>query len=96
MVAKIEQLDLFDETEAEGSIESDSSYKDTLIPYEIGDRVRVQISITEEEDPESFYYLKAFEKKRGLVLEVITKPTLQYKILFGEQETYLYHHELKI
>ncbi|MFD5853764.1 hypothetical protein ACFWGC_26890 [Cytobacillus pseudoceanisediminis] len=95
MVAKIEQLDLFDEPEIEG-IESDSSYKDTLIPFEIGNRVRVQISITEEEDPESFYYLKAFEKKRGLVLEVITKPTLQYKIQFGDQETYLYHHELKI
>lgn len=95
MVAKIEQLNLFLEPEADG-IESYSSYKDTLIPFEIGDRVRVQISITEEEDPESFYYLKAFEKKSGLVLEVITKPTLQYKVQFGDQETYLYHHELKI
>ena len=64
------------------------------IPYEIGDSVCVLQTCTEEEDPESFYYIKQFEKKEGGVLEVIEHPRLQYRVKFGQAEAVLYHEEL--
>ncbi|MFU2016155.1 helix-turn-helix domain-containing protein [Peribacillus butanolivorans] len=62
--------------------------------YEIGETVYVLQTCTEEEDPESFYYFKQFEKKEGLILEVIEHPRLQYRVKFGQAEAVLYHEEL--
>ncbi len=65
-----------------------------LVPYEKGDLVRVQLNVTEEEDSESYYYIKEFEKKRGEVIEVIMQPRLQYRVRFNQQDAILYHEEL--
>ncbi|WP_249598295.1 helix-turn-helix domain-containing protein [Peribacillus frigoritolerans] len=62
--------------------------------YEIGELVYVLPTCTEEEDLESFYYFKQFEKKEGVILEVIEHPRLQYRVKFGQAEAVLYHEEL--
>ncbi|TKH04823.1 helix-turn-helix domain-containing protein [Peribacillus simplex] len=62
--------------------------------YEIEESVYVLQTCTEEEDPESFYYFKQFEKKEGVILEVIEHPRLQYRVKFGQAEAVLYHEEL--
>ncbi|MEV5114441.1 hypothetical protein CW306_00485 [Bacillus sp. BA3] len=46
--------------------------------YEMGETVYVLQTCTEEEDPESFHFFKQFEKKEGVILEVIEHPRLQY------------------
>ena len=69
--------------------------KNTQTPsYEMGETVYVLPTCTEEEDPESFYYFKQFEKKEGVILEVIEHPRLQYRVKFGQAEAVLYHEEL--
>ncbi|MBT2647649.1 helix-turn-helix domain-containing protein [Bacillus sp. ISL-34] len=60
----------------------------------MGETVYVLQTCTEEEDPESFYYFKQFEKKEGVILEVIEHPRLQYRVKFGQAEAVLYHEEL--
>ncbi|MES1042581.1 helix-turn-helix domain-containing protein [Peribacillus simplex] len=60
----------------------------------MGETVYVLPTCTEEEDPESFYYFKQFEKKEGVILEVIEHPRLQYRVKFGPAEAVLYHEEL--
>lgn len=72
----------------------DQSYSE--IPYKVENFVRVQILIGEEEDPESYFYLKQWEKKKGLIVEVISHPTLQYRVQFGSDEGIFYHRELTI
>ena len=62
--------------------------------HEIGESVYVLQTCTEEEDAESFYYFKQFEKKEGVILEVIEHPRLQYRVKFGQEEAVLYHEEL--
>ncbi|MEY9870423.1 putative transcriptional regulator [Peribacillus sp. B2I2] len=62
--------------------------------YEIGESVYVLQTCTEEEDAESFYYYKQFEKKEGVILEVIEHPRLQYRVKFGQAVAVLYHEEL--
>lgn len=74
----------------------DTEKKQDMIPYEVGDSVRVQQTCTEKEDSESFYYIHQFEKKKGEVMEVIDHPRLQYRIRFGEAEAVLYHEEITI
>ncbi|MBT2674316.1 helix-turn-helix domain-containing protein [Streptomyces sp. ISL-14] len=64
------------------------------VSYEMGETVYVLQTCTEEEDPESFYYFKQFEKKEGVILEVIEHPRLQYRVKFGQAEAVLYHEEL--
>ncbi|CAH0298367.1 hypothetical protein [Peribacillus sp. Bi134] len=44
--------------------------------YEMGETVYVLQTCTEEEDPESFHFFKQFEKKEGVILEVIEHPRL--------------------
>ncbi|MDM5214645.1 helix-turn-helix domain-containing protein [Peribacillus sp. NJ4] len=64
------------------------------VSYEMGETVYVLPTCTEAEDPESFYYFKQFEKKEGVILEVIEHPRLQYRVKFGQAEAVLYHEEL--
>ncbi|MED3984276.1 hypothetical protein P4646_09510 [Peribacillus simplex] len=75
---------------------SDVENKHEIIPYEVGDSVRVQQTCTEEEDSESFYYIQAFDKKKGEVLKVINHPRLQYRVRFGQAEAVLYHEEIML
>ncbi|MEK4068993.1 hypothetical protein [Peribacillus sp. FSL R5-0717] len=58
--------------------------KNTETVYEIGETVYVLLTCTEEEDPVSFYYFKQFEKKEGVILEVIEHPRLQYRVKFDQ------------
>ena len=74
----------------------DTEIKQEIIPYEVGDSVRVHQTCTEKEDSESFYYIQQFEKKKGEVMEVIHLPRLQYRIRFGQAEAVLYHEEITI
>lgn len=62
--------------------------------YKMGETVFVLPTCTEEEDPESFYYFIQFEKKEGVILEVIEHPRLQYRVKFGQADAVLYHEEL--
>ncbi|WP_236712760.1 helix-turn-helix domain-containing protein [Peribacillus muralis] len=68
--------------------------KTQTVSYEMGETVFVLLTCTEEDDPESFYYYKQFEKKEGMILEVIQHPRLQYRVKFGQAEAVLYHEEL--
>lgn len=79
----VEQLTIFEVTEPD------------VIPFEIGDMVRVTIPKYKRADPESFYYLQDFERKRGKVLKVVHAPTLQYHVDFDGREAIVYHDEIK-
>ena len=84
------------ESDIEKDINLDISDDIQIHPFQVGDKVRVQILVTEEEDPESFYYLKEFDRKTGEILGIKTDPLLQYKVNFGQKEAILYHRELTI
>ncbi|WP_066297842.1 hypothetical protein [Bacillus sp. FJAT-29937] len=94
MLSNDEQLSLFNDNEKK--VVNRNSEPDDILPYEIGDKIRIHLSITEEEDPESYHYLKEWEGKQGIIKEIIKKPRLQYKTLFKEREVFLYHHEITI
>lgn len=58
-------------------LESIKKNDDNIVPYDISEKVHIHISITEEEDPESYYYLKEWKGKQGVIKEVIRKPCLR-------------------
>lgn len=74
----------------------EDSIIEEIIPYEINDRVKIRNSANLVEDPESFFYLKEFEGKRGEVRKIIEKPVLQYEVAFGQRIAIVYHQELSI
>lgn len=86
----LEQLSIFDLPPA------DNFNKDEIVPYEIEERVSILLNVTEEEDSFSYYYLKDFQGKRGVVKKVILQPRLQYEILFGDRVACVYHEEITI
>lgn len=97
---QLSQLGLFDEViltqEQEIENEMELPKHAVLVPYELGDMVRILNEADEENEPEAFYYLRDFEKKRGIVEKVTLKPNLQYQIRFGDTLAFVYHHELTI
>lgn len=83
MGMEIEQMTIFD-------------YREQILPYSKGDKVKVKINQKSDEDPESYFYLLEFKNKRGIVTEVIEKPVLQYRVAFEDKEAILYHDEICI
>lgn len=107
MVKNTEQLSIFTIKDSKSSIDlltesSDENIEtkllieEDILPYEIGERVYIINRVSEEIDPEAFYYLKQWEKKRGEVAEIIPHPRLQYKVQIGKEVIYAYHEELSI
>jgi len=96
----LEQLKLFGEEEVDKTVEVDEESllvdEEETVPYEIGDRVQVVNEANEDSDPETHFYLKDFERKKGLVEKVTFKPKLQYHVRFGDNLAIVYHHELTI
>lgn len=72
-----------------------NSTEQEVVPFQVGDFVRIQINVTPEEDPETYYYLEKYKNKRGIIKEVIPEPRLQYKVSFGDEFRYVYHEEIK-
>lgn len=70
------------------------SYQESILPYQVGDIIRINLNVSPDEDPETYYYLEGFVKKKGIIQEVIQKPRLQYLVLFGDHLLYLYHEEI--
>lgn len=66
-----------------------------IIPFEVGDMVRITIPKYKRADPESFYYLQDFLKKRGVITKVVHAPSLQYHVDFDGREAILYHDEVR-
>lgn len=66
-----------------------------VVPYEINDQVQIAIPDYKRDDPESFYYLSDFERKRGGVLKIVYEPSLQYHIDFDGKTAIVYHDEVK-
>ncbi len=66
-----------------------------VIPFEIGDMVRITIPDYKRADPESFYYLQDFECERGVITKVVHVPSLQYEVDFDGRIAIVYHDELK-
>lgn len=103
MVYKIEQYSLFelydvkvDEDEIlinTNIIDVDSI--ESVRPFGIGDHVQIVISVDEETNSESYFYLMDFRKKRGIVKTIIKQPSLQYEVEFGNRIAIVYHEELK-
>lgn len=67
-----------------------------VMPYEVGDSVRVDPECLDENDVLNYNYLFDFLKKRGMVTKVIHKPTLQYEVAFGDTIAFMYHQDLTI
>ena len=65
-----------------------------VVPFDIEDRVRVVSDLKESDDLEAYFYIKEFVGKRGIVKEVVTKPNLQYSVIFNNQIAIVYHSEL--
>lgn len=75
----------------------DSPYiEHELVPYEIGDTVRVDPNSLDENDVLNYNYLLDFLKKEGIVTKVIHKPTLQYEVAYKDTNAFMYHKDLTI
>lgn len=83
-----EQLSLFD-TEERILPELPSA-------LQIGEHVQIYIPEHKVKDPESFFYLQDFIKKRGVVVKVVEQLKLQYEVEVGNRIAFVYHDELKI
>lgn len=81
------QLSIFEEIKPVEAIE--------VIPFEVNDQVQIQIPEYKRGDPESFYYLTNFKRKRGSVLRIVQEPSLQYYIDFDGKTAIVYHDEVK-
>jgi len=81
---------------AEMADESLNELIETISPYEIGDRVQIVIPVQKRKDPESFFYLQDFSKKRGVVLRALTHAKLQYEVEVGTKIAIVYHEELMV
>lgn len=66
-----------------------------IIPFDKNDNVRIVILDYKKSDPESYYYLLGYERKRGRVMKVVEKPSLQYHVEFDGRIAIVYHDELK-
>lgn len=77
-------------------ITENTAYIEEVVPYEIGDSVRVDIDSLDEEDVLNYYYLLDFLKKKGIVTKVIYKPQLQYEVAYGNTIACMYHGDLTI
>lgn len=101
-MCKSEQISLFSSntinpTSSNDDFESSATETgnvENLLPFEIGERVRVVVNAKEKDDPESYYYLKEFEGKRGVVKKVIPNPSLYYEVEIGNRIAVVYHYEL--
>lgn len=65
-----------------------------LLPFDIGEHVRVVTDMKAEDDLEGYYYLQEFHGKRGLISKVTKKPNLQYDVDFNGRTAIVYHREL--
>lgn len=74
----------------------ETPYIEEILPYEIGDTVRVDIDSLDESDVLNYNYLLDFLKKKGTVKRVIHKPTLQYEVRYGDTIAFMYHKDLTI
>ena len=71
-------------------------YIEDIVPYEIGDSVRVDPDSLDESDVLNYNYLFDYLKKKGIVQKVIHKPSLQYEVAYGDTIAYMYHKDLTI
>lgn len=74
----------------------ETPYIEEVLPYELGDSVRVDIDILDENDVLNYNYLLDFVKKKGIVKKIVHKPTLQYEVAFGDTIAHMYHKDLTI
>lgn len=78
------------------SLEQERHYIHEIVPYEVGDSVRVDLDNLDEKDVLNYNYLLDYLKKKGIIKKVIHKPTLQYKVAYGDTIAYMYHKDLTI
>lgn len=106
---ELEQLTIFDtpldtisitqdveETVLEEELTIETLYIEDIVPYEIGDSVRVDPDNLDENDVLNYNYLLDYLKKKGIVTKVILKPTLQYEVAYGDTIACMYHKDLTI
>lgn len=86
---------ILEETE-EVIIEESPYIEHEIVPYEIGDSVRVDPDSLDENDVLNYNYLLDFLKKKGIVTKVIHKPILQYEVAYGDTIACMYHKDLTI
>ncbi|MEK5209718.1 hypothetical protein [Psychrobacillus sp. FSL H8-0510] len=67
-----------------------------IVPYEIGDSVRVDPDSLDENDVLNYNYLLDFLKKKGIVTKITHKPSLQYEVAYGDTIACMYHKDLTI
>lgn len=69
-----------------------------IIPYEIGDKVKILPPPLAEMDTaaENYYYRKDYEGKTGVIQQVYDRKKVYYTILIGTAECYFYHHEISL
>lgn len=69
-----------------------------IIPYEIGDKVKILPPPLAEMDSaaENYYYRKDYEGKTGVIQQVYDRKKVYYTILIGMAECYFYHHEISL
>lgn len=63
-------------------------------PFNFGDAVQV-INATDDMEAETFLYLQDLQNKKGLIMKVINRPSLQYEVDFNGKSAMVYHHELE-
>lgn len=66
-----------------------------VIPFDKNDNVRVIVPDLVHGNSEDHFYLADFAGKRGKVLKVIHKPSLQYELDFDGKFAIIRHEELK-
>lgn len=74
----------------------EDTYIEKIVPYEIGDSVRVDVDSLDENDVLNYNYLLDYLKKKGVVTKVIHNPRLQYEVAYGDTIACMYHEDLTI
>ncbi|MEK4488036.1 hypothetical protein MHH81_21230 [Psychrobacillus sp. FSL H8-0484] len=104
-MTELEQLSLFEIPSSKNKIQDreeihievqEAPYVEEIVPYEIGDTVRVDPDKLAEKDVLNYNYLLEYLRKKGIVKKVIKNPTLQYEIAYGDKIAFLYHTDLTI
>lgn len=83
-------------TEEINMLEETPYIEHEIVPYDVGDSVRVDPDSLDENDVLNYNYLLDYLKKKGIVTKVIHKPTLQYEVAYGDTIACMYHKDLTI
>lgn len=87
---KMNQIDIFEVLQEQE--ESEDVEFDEILPFEINQKVQVKEPFEDTSDPEDYYYLMDFKKKRGYVSAIHRGKILSYTVVFDKDIKGIFYH----